>query len=79
MARRSKIVVLDSSVAVKWFSNEAKSDETINVMDSHVEGSIEFSVSEPLFYEVANAVNCPLLKDVGLRSAIICHQSSEFS
>jgi len=56
MARRSKIVVLDSSVAVKWFSKEAKSDEAINLMDSHVEGSIELSVSELLFYEVANAL-----------------------
>jgi len=56
MARRGKIVVLDSSVVVKWFSKEAKSDEAIILMDSHVEGSIELSVSPLLFYEVANAL-----------------------
>jgi len=49
-------VVLDSSVAVKWFSKEAKSDEALKLMDSHVRGPIELSVSELLFYEVANAL-----------------------
>lgn len=55
MARRSQ-VVLDSSVVVKWFSKEAKSDEALRLMDSHVEGSTELLVSELLFCEVTNAL-----------------------
>lgn len=56
MAKRREIVVLDSSVAVKWFSKEVKSDQALKLMDSHVEGPVELSVSELLFYEVANAL-----------------------
>jgi len=71
MARRGKIVVLDSSVAVKWFSKEPRSDEAINLMDSYVEGSIDLSVSELLFYEVANALRYKPDYDVErLRNAI---------
>jgi predicted nucleic acid-binding protein len=56
MARRHQTVVLDSSVMVKWFSKEARSDEAIKLMDSHVEGSMRLSLSELAFYEVANAL-----------------------
>jgi len=56
MAKRREIVVLDSSVVVKWFSKEVKSDEALRLMDSHVKGSIELSASELLFCEIANAL-----------------------
>lgn len=56
MARRHRKVVLDSSIVVKWFSKEAGSDEAIELMDSHVEGSMRLSLSELAFYEVANAL-----------------------
>jgi len=56
MARRGEIVVLDSSVVVKWFSKEAKSDEAIKLMNSHVDESIGVSVSELSLCEVANAL-----------------------
>lgn len=55
MERRREIV-LDSSVVVKWFSKESKSEEAIRLMDSYVEGSMELSVSELLFCEVTNAL-----------------------
>jgi predicted nucleic acid-binding protein len=53
---RRREVVLDSSVVVKWFSREAGSDEALRLMDSHVDGSVELSVSELLLCEVANAL-----------------------
>ena len=53
---RRREVVLDSSVVVKWFSREAGSDEAVRLMDSHVDGSVELSVSELLLCEVANAL-----------------------
>ncbi len=55
MARRGEIVVLDSSVVVKWFSREAKSDEALKLMDSHVKGSLELSILDLSFCEVSNA------------------------
>lgn len=55
MARRNQIV-LDSSVVVKWFSKETKSDKAVRLMDAHVEGSTELLISELLFCEVANAL-----------------------
>jgi len=48
--------VLDSSVIVKWFSKEEKSDKALELMESHLKGDIELSVSELSICEVANAL-----------------------
>jgi len=53
---RRREVVLDSSVVVKWFSREVKTDEALKLRDSHVQGSLELTVSEVLIAEVANAL-----------------------
>jgi predicted nucleic acid-binding protein len=53
---RRREVVLDSSVVVKWFSQEVKSEEALVLLDSFIEGSIELVVSEILFCEVGNAL-----------------------
>lgn len=53
---RCREIVLDSSVIVKWFSKETKSDEAIKLMDEYVEGSIELTISEILICEVGNAL-----------------------
>ena len=53
---RRREVVLDSSVVVKWFSMEVKTDEALKLRDSHVQGSLELTVSEVLIAEVANAL-----------------------
>jgi len=49
-------IVLDSSVVVKWFSTETKSDEALKLLDSYTEGSTALTVSEILFCEVGNAL-----------------------
>jgi predicted nucleic acid-binding protein len=53
---RRREVILDSSVVVKWFSQEVKSDEALKIMDSYVDGAIELTVSEILLCEVSNAL-----------------------
>jgi predicted nucleic acid-binding protein len=53
---RCREIVLDSSVVVKWFSIEIKSDEALKLLDSYTEGSTELTVSEILFCEVGNAL-----------------------
>ncbi len=55
MERRREIV-LDSSVVVKWFSKEAKSDEALKYMDLYTHGLVNLAVSEILFCEVGNAL-----------------------
>jgi predicted nucleic acid-binding protein len=53
---RCREIVLDSSVVVKWFSKEIKSDQALKLMDSYVRGSVDLIVSEILFCEVGNAL-----------------------
>jgi len=55
MARRREIV-LDSSVVVKWFSKETKSDEALKIIDSYIQGTAELIISEILICEVGNAL-----------------------
>jgi predicted nucleic acid-binding protein len=53
---RCRGVILDSSVVVKWFSREVKSDEALKFLDSYIQGSTELVVSDILFCEVGNAL-----------------------
>jgi len=53
---RRREVVLDSSVVVKWFSTETKTDEALRLRDSYIQGSLELTVTEILIGEVANAL-----------------------
>jgi len=55
MERRGE-VVLDSSVAVKWFSQEKGSEEALQLLDGHVEGSVKLWVVDLAYSEVANAL-----------------------
>ncbi len=55
MARHSK-VVLDSSVVVKWFTKEEGSLSALEILDSFIDESLPITVSELMFYEVANAL-----------------------
>jgi predicted nucleic acid-binding protein len=69
---RCREIVIDSSVAVKWFSKETKSVEALNLMDSYVQGSVELVVSEMLFCEVGNALRYKPDFDVErLKSALL--------
>jgi predicted nucleic acid-binding protein len=49
-------VVLDSSVVVKWFSTETKSDEALKILDSYTQGKVELTISEILICEVGNVL-----------------------
>ena len=53
---RCREIVLDSSVVVKWFSTETKSDEALKFLDSFIEGKVELTISEILICEVGNAL-----------------------
>ncbi len=53
---RCRDIVLDSSVVVKWFSTETKSDEALKLLDSYIQGTVELTISEILICEVGNAL-----------------------
>jgi len=49
-------VVIDSSVAVKWFSREDGTEGAIWLRDEHVRRARDLWVSDLLYHEVANAL-----------------------
>jgi predicted nucleic acid-binding protein len=53
---RAKEVVLDASVAVKWFSKEEDADMAIEIRDEHVAGRLTIVCPDLLLYEVSNAL-----------------------
>ncbi len=55
MARRREVVV-DSSVAVKWFSQEDKTNEALALRDSHVRGLVTLLATPLPSCELANAL-----------------------
>jgi predicted nucleic acid-binding protein len=49
-------LIIDSSVAVKWFSTEKDTDKALRLRDRHVSGEIELVATPLLFCEVVNAL-----------------------
>jgi predicted nucleic acid-binding protein len=53
---RTKAVVVDASVAVKWFVDEPGSDAANRLLDDYVEGRIDVHSTQQLPFEVLNAL-----------------------
>lgn len=51
-----KILVLDASVAVKWFNVEPLRDKALIIRDRYVNGEVELIAPKLLYYEMANAL-----------------------
>ena len=51
-----KILVLDASVAVKWFNPEPLRDKALEIRESFVEGKIQLEAPSLLPYELGNAL-----------------------
>lgn len=49
-------LVVDASVAAKWFNIEELSDKAANVKDAHVKGDIDLAAPIHLLYEVGNSI-----------------------
>ena len=48
--------VLDSSVVIKWFSQEVDTDKALNLRDKFLNGKVEITVPDLQLYEIANAL-----------------------
>ncbi len=49
-------VVIDASVAVKWFVTEKDSDKALKLRDSYQRGNFELVAPTLIYYEVLNAL-----------------------
>ncbi len=49
-------LVLDASVAAKWFSNEDLTDKAVRVRDAFLDGRIDLCAPQHILYEVGNSV-----------------------
>ena len=49
-------LVLDASVAAKWFNIEELSEEAVRVKDAHVSGDVELIAPTHIIYEVGNSI-----------------------
>lgn len=48
--------ILDSSVIIKWFSEEEDTEKALDFREKHIAGEIELIDPDLLLYEVANAL-----------------------
>jgi len=56
MERGPRTIVVDASVAVKWFIPEEDSPKAVRLRDGHIEGRLTLMAPDLLVYEVANAL-----------------------
>lgn len=50
------MIVVDASIAIKWFIPEEGSEEALRILNDHIFGREEIFVPDLLFYEVVNAL-----------------------
>ncbi len=51
-----EIVVVDASVAVKWFSDEELTEEALEVRQSYIDDNLQIVVPDLILYELSNAL-----------------------
>jgi predicted nucleic acid-binding protein len=57
MEKVPPLVVIDASVAIKWFLPEKESEKALRIRDEHAEGAIDLAAPDLLYYEVANVLS----------------------
>jgi len=66
----NKILILDASVAVKWFNPEPLRKESLTIRKMFLEGEVDLEAPSLLYYEVANALRYnPLF---GIEDVTLC-------
>ena len=53
---KETLLILDASVAVKWFTIEPLRDKALIIRDKYVDGELDLEAPSLLYYEVANAL-----------------------
>ncbi len=64
-------LVIDASVAAKWFNQEEFTDRAVEIKDGHVRGEVELIAPSHLVYEVGNSIHRnPQMTDEDARDSI---------
>ena len=51
-----EVLILDASVAIKWFTHEPLREKALVIRDKHARGEASLEAPSLLYYEVANAL-----------------------
>jgi len=71
LERAPKTLVVDASVAAKWFVPERDSGKAVKLRNRHIDGEITLMAPDLIVYEVANALSHhPDISDEALRENI---------
>ena len=76
------MIVLDSSVALKWiFADEDGAEHAVRIRNEHVSGTNEIAVPSLFFYEIANvlATKVKLSPEAALEAIKSAMELSEFT
>ncbi|MEW5768656.1 MAG: type II toxin-antitoxin system VapC family toxin [bacterium] len=65
------MIVLDTSVIVKWYNKEEGTDKALKIQKSHIQGEEKISVPDLMLYELANAIRFSPANDLEELIAII--------
>ena len=69
MARRP--LVFDASVIIKWFTQEEKREEAINLREKYINDELEIVVPDLILYEISNALRFnPNFQERDIKEAI---------
>lgn len=71
----ASLVVLDASIVIKWFHEEAGTDKAVKIQEQIARGEIRAIVPPLLFYEVANVLT--LKAGSNIEEVISAHQVLE--
>jgi predicted nucleic acid-binding protein len=71
LERAPKTLIVDASVAAKWFVPEEDSGKAVKLRNRHVEGELTLMAPDLIVYEVANALSHhPDISDEALRENV---------
>ena len=71
MERAPKTLIIDASVAAKWFVPEGDSGKAVKLRNRHVEGELTLMTPDLIVYEVTNALSHhPDISDEALRENV---------
>lgn len=68
---KTPLIILDTSVIIKWFTNEENTDKSIEYRDKYIDRKIEIIEPDLLLYEISNALRYnPNFKEVDVMNAL---------
>lgn len=68
---KTPLIFLNTSVIIKWFTNEENTDRSIEYRDRHIDREIEIIEPDLLLYEISNALRYnPNFKEIDVMNAL---------